>query len=198
MKKTCLSLAVLALFSFLVGCERKASEVPFEFKYDKSVEVIIEKGDTFPGNLVGHWKADKSGWEIVFAPDGTILSAVIPLGRFDVKPGQLSTATMRGGGKSILKPGQWTVRYNYETRGLDVFIVFDDIHVEMGGGVLGGSVQYILIGHLTDEEDVWVGEWHEYSNYVINAGEYKDHHLPQHQGSEYKGPLVFSKVTKKS
>jgi len=38
---------------------------------ESCVEVVIDGDGRFPGFLVGRWRADKGGWEIVFEPDGT-------------------------------------------------------------------------------------------------------------------------------
>ena len=69
---------VLSIYGLLVfmpgGCR---SSVPSK----SGVEVIIDGDGRFPEILVGGWKADKGGWEIVFEADGKISSAVVSLGR---------------------------------------------------------------------------------------------------------------------
>ena len=88
----------------LTGCQRPAL-------YDMtlgSVEVFIEGGGEFPQFLVGRWKADKQGWEIVFEPDGTISEARIAMGRTRIVPGQITTLETYGGGTGGIINGSVT------------------------------------------------------------------------------------------
>jgi len=95
MMKQLLVLSICGLSVFLLGsCRSSAGN-------KSGVEVIIDGDGQFPAFLVGRWKADKGGWEIVFEPDGTISSAVVSLGRAKMRPGQVTAAQMKMGGKGL-------------------------------------------------------------------------------------------------
>ena len=104
--------------SLLGGCSSQVQE-------ESAVEVSIDGDGDFPDFLVGRWKADRGGWEIIFEPDGSISSAVVSIGRITMKPGQITTVPMKLGGKGTFEPGRWSVQYSQDRRELIVEIVIE-------------------------------------------------------------------------
>lgn len=137
------------------------------------VEVIIEGGGQFPQFLVGKWKADDYGWQFVFEPNGTIVSAVISMGEVEIIPGRTATFPTISGGKAVFKPGLWTVQYDPQFRELMVEIVMDYIHFEMGKGLLEGKRRDLLIGKVSQDGKIWRADWFSFPDYMAYASQTK-------------------------
>ena len=173
----------------LVGCQNPAHVS----SSNSSVEVIIEGGGQFPKFLVGKWKADKDGWEIVFEPDGTISSAVINLGRVRMNPGQIARFPTRYGGKGVFEPGQWLVHYTPETRELTVKVVIEYFHQDIGDAAIGGNSTDILAGTVSKNGTLWWVEWFTVARYVAYMPEPKE--FENMKEPRFRNSLVFEKVT---
>ena len=159
------------------------------------VEVIIQGGEQFPDFLVGTWKADKGGWEIVFEPDGTISSAVISLGLVRIKPGQITTIPMKLGGKGIFKPGIWTVRYLSKQRELIVEIAIENFHTELGDEIVRGSTRDFFVGPVSQDGTLWWVERYSFPEYIVDTDTYHDYKLPFDPNDNPKESLIFEKTT---
>ena len=160
----------------------------------RDVEVIIDGNGQFPDFLVGRWKADKGGWEIVFEPDGTISSAVISLGRVRMKPGQVTTVPMKLGGKGVFKPGQWTVQYSQEQRELIVEIAIDHFRVELGDNVLQGHTRDFFIGSISRDGQSWWADRYTFPEYIADTKKYHNYTLPFDPNDNPREGLLFQKV----
>lgn len=159
-------LGLVFALSILTGCEGWS-------RNKSGVEVIIEGGGEFPQSLAGRWKANESGWEFVFEPDGRISSAVISMGRTEIIPGQSKTVQMKMGGKGIYEPGLWTVRYYPLSRELLVEIVMDYIHLEFGPSLLEGKRTDVLWGEVSEDGKIWRAEWFNFPDYIAYTPEPK-------------------------
>ena len=159
------------------------------------VEVIIEGDGEFPESLVGRWKADKSGWEFVFEPDGTISSAVISLGRVRMKPGEVTTVPMKMGGKGIFEPGEWVVHYVPAGRELMVEIKLKNFYAKLGEDVLEGKGTDIFAGPIIQEGKVWQVNWTSFPDYVAHTAEYPDFRMSEDPDYGLSKTLIFEKVT---
>ena len=184
MKQLIMLAGCVAILSALAGCQNA----------NRAVEVIIEDGGEFPQFLAGTWKADKQGWEIVFESDGRLSSAVIPLGRVRVEPGKKTVIPMKKGGKGVYEPGEWLAQYSPSSRELAVNIVIKRFRLEIGDGVLSGSLTDIIAGQVSKDGKYWDAEWFGYPEYIVDTEEFKNHQLEDHE--DFKGNLIFTKVEK--
>jgi hypothetical protein len=133
------------------------------------VNVVIEGPGNFPTALAGRWRADRDGWEFVFARDGRIVSAVVGLGRVEIEPGRTVTLPTRSGGKSVFEPGQWIVHYVPQSRQLTVNIVLDHVRIDMAGTILEGDSADLFSGAIQPDDGVWQVQWTTFSHYTIQA-----------------------------
>jgi hypothetical protein len=158
--KTFFCVAALLLSS---GCHTTMDSAP------SGVSVVIEEHGTFPSALAGRWKADRDGWEFVFAPDGQIVSAVLSLGRVEITPGQPMTLPTRGGGEGVFEPGEWTVHYVPGTRQLTLNIILDHVRIDMAGTVLEGATTDTFSGAISPDDGVWQAHWTAFNRYTIQT-----------------------------
>ncbi len=181
----------------LLGCAVLLLSGCQELGRDKkrAVEVIIEGGGEFPQFLVGRWKADKQSWEFVFEPDGTISSAVIALGRVRIRPGQVTTIPMRGGGKGIFEPGQWTVHYAPASRELMVEISLKNFYAELGKDVLEGKSTDVFIGTISEDGKSWHVDWIGFPDYMAHTAKYPSFKMTEDPNYGILKTLTFEKVT---
>jgi len=179
----------IVLFA-LTGCQKPARTVP----PISGVEVIIEGGGEFPQFLVGRWKDEKKGWEIVFEPDGSISWAIHTIARVRVKPGQVTTVPMRRGGKGVFEAGQWAVQYAPENRELTVEIVLEHYRAEMGEQALKGSSRDIFIGQVSEDGQEWRADWFAFPEYVVSTDIYDNYKLPVDYNYNPRSELVFKKI----
>ncbi|OHB64804.1 MAG: hypothetical protein A2Y77_09470 [Planctomycetes bacterium RBG_13_62_9] len=149
--------AALALFG--LGCSRSLENRP------KDVQVVIEGPGGFPLEMAGRWKADGPGWELVFAPDGRVLSAVLDFGQVEVVPGRTTTIPTKSGGKGVFTPGAWTVHYLPATRQLTVRIVMAHVRVEMAGNAIEGASTDVFVGPVEGAAGVWETQWTTFTRY---------------------------------
>ncbi len=170
--------------ALLHGCQKPASKV----------EVIIDGEGPFPDFLVGTWKADTGGWEIVFEPDGTISSAVVSIGRVRLKPGQVTTVPMQLGGKGVFKPGPWMVRYSPSQRELLVEITIDEFRTELGDDILKGSTHDILVGSVSADGRLWWAERFSKAQYIADTKKYRNRKLAFEPGDKPIEGLLFRKA----
>ncbi len=183
-----LLLCGLSVFS-CSGCHGPAESLP-------AVEVVIDGDGQFPDFLVGTWKADSGGWEIVFEPDGTISSAVVSLGRVRMKPGQVTTVPMKLGGKGVFEAGPWAVQYSPERRELVVEIAIASFRVELGDDVLKGRTLDIFTGSISADGRSWWANRFSFPEYVADTKKYRDHKLTVDPNDNPPEGLLFQKVSK--
>lgn len=186
--KRLLTLSVCCLSALLLSSCRSSTG-------DKrNVEVIIDGDGQFPEFLVGKWKADKGGWEIVFEQDGTISSAVVSLGRVKMEPGRVAIVPMRLGGEGTFEPGQWTVQYLQEQRQLIVEITIAHFRTEMGDSVLQGQTRDFFTGKVSTDGQFWSAERYSFPEYIVDTGKYHNYKLPFHPNDNPRETLIFQKV----
>ncbi len=159
MKRILILLCCVFFCLILAGCQNAR-------KQGSGVEVIIEGDGKFPEFLVGTWRANKDNWEFVFEADGTISSAVISLGRVEIRPGQITTIPTKKGGKGVFEPGQWLVHYAPAERQLTVKISLEHFRMEMGGQAIEGKDTNIFAGKV-DEDGTW---WNFVYTFQIESG----------------------------
>ena len=182
-----LLLCSLSIFSHS-GCHGSAESPP-------AVEVIIDGDGQFPDFLVGTWKADSGGWEIVFEPNGTISSAVVSLGRVRMKPGQVTTVPMKLEGKGVFEAGPWAVQYSPEQRELVVEIAIASFRVELGDSVVKGRTLNIFAGSISADGRSWWANRFSFPEYVADTKKYRDHKLTVEANDNPPEGLLFQKVS---
>lgn len=184
-------LLLCALFAFMLsGCQPSA-------KKEAAVEVTIDGNGQFPDFLVGTWKADKGGWEIVFEPDGTISSAVVSLG-VRMKPGEVSVVANKGGGEGVFEPGLWTVQYSQERRELIVEIVVarfrTELRSQLGVNVVQGQRRDFFVGTVPQDGRLWWTNRFSFPESVVDTKKYSDHKLTFDPNDNPPEEILFQKV----
>ena len=170
------------------GCHSSAESTP-------AVEVVIDGDGQFPDFLVGTWKADSGGWEIVFEPNGTISSAVVSIGRVRMKPGQVTTVPMKLGGKGVFEAGPWAVQYSPQRRELVVEIAIASFRVELGDSVVKGRTLNIFAGSVSPDGRSWWANRFSFPEYVADTKKYRNRRLTVDPDDNPPEELLFRKVS---
>ena len=186
--KQSVALLLCGVSIFLLGgCHGSVATAP-------AMEVFIDGDGQFPEFLVGTWKADKGGWQIVFDPNGTISSAVVSLGRVRMKPGQVTTVPMKLGGKGVFEAGPWAVQYWPERRELVVEIAIASFRVELGDSVVKGRTLDVFTGTVSADGRSWWAKRFSFPEYVADTKKYRDHKLTVDPDENPPEELLFQKV----
>ncbi len=180
-----LLLCGLSVFSHS-GCHGSAESLP-------AVEVVIDGDGQFPDFLVGTWKADSGGWEIVFEPNGTISSAVVSLG-VRMKPGEVTTVPMKLGRKGVFEAGPWAVQYSPERRELVVELTIASFRAELGDDVVKGRRLDIFVGSVSEDGSSWWANHFSFPEYVADTKKYRDHKLTVDPNDTAPEELLFQRV----
>jgi len=172
------------------GCQKKAAN-------SNGVEVLVDGDGQFPAFLVGTWKADQGGWEIVLGPDGKISSAVVSLGRVKMVPGKVTTIPMELGGKGVFQPGLWTVQYLQEQRELIVEIAIESFRVDLGENIVQGRTRDFFVGEVSKDGTLWWAQRFSYPEYTIDTAKFPNYKLPVDPNENPKESLLFQKLPQK-
>ena len=186
MKRFVFLLVYIFLAVALSGCQSPAGN---------GVEVTVDGIEQFPDFLVGTWKAEQGRWEFVFEPDGKISSATVSLGRAKLQPGRTTTIPMQMGGKSIYKPGLWSVQYSHQQRELVVEIAIDYLRVELGDGIIKGRTRDFFVGSVSPDGTSWWADLLSFPEYVVNTDKYHNHKLPFDPKDNPRESILFQKVS---
>ena len=185
MKRFIFLLVYICLAVVLSGCRSPAGN---------GVEVTVDGIEQFPDFLVGTWKADEGGWEFVFEPDGKISSATVSLGRAKLQPGRTTTIPMQMGGKSVYKPGLWTVQYSHQQRELIVEIAIDHFRIELGDNVIEGRTRDFFVGSVSADGKSWWADRLSFPEYVVDTEKFHNYKLPFDPNDNPRESLLFQKV----
>ena len=139
-----------------------------------------------PPDIAGTWQADDSPWQIVLSPNGTVTSAVIPLGEVEIRPNKTTKVEMDDGSYSTYKAGDCVVEYNADTRELFVSVEMKEIHVKYLHNVLDGSSTDRFVGPVSKDGKSWAADW-------INISDYGPR-FPQDANDIFAEPMIFRKV----
>lgn len=174
MKAKLIVIFVLAwVFWSTTGCQNRSSQPP-------AGRVML------PPGIAGTWKAQDSPWKIVLSPDGTVSSAIIPLGEVEIRPNQTMKVEMMDGSISTFRTGDCIVEYIPDTRELFVSVEMKKIHIRYMENVLDGNSIDRLVGPVSKDGKVWTADW-------INIFDYGPR-FPQDANDIYAGILIFEKV----
>lgn len=163
----------------ITGCQEHSSN-----KSDAAG--IIKGGSEFPQFLAGVWKAEGSVWKIVLSGDGTVSSAVIPMGQVEVKPNQIKKVLMKDGSYSTYKAGDCAVEYRPGTRELFVSVEMEDIHITFLDNVIDGNTSDFFVGPVSEDGKVWKADWVSIFDYGPR--------FPQDPNWIGAKPLIFRKI----
>ena len=178
----------LCLSAFLIsGCPNNAA-------IKNGIDVIVDGDGQFPASLVGTWKANQGGWEIIFESDGKIASAVVSLGRVKMEPGRVTTVPMELGGKGTIKPGLWSVQYLKQQRQLIVEIEIESFRVELGENIIKGRTRDFFIGEVSKDGTYWWADRFSYPEYTVDTAKFPNYKLPADPNENPKESLLFQKV----
>lgn len=139
-----------------------------------------------PAEVAGTWQARESPWKIVLNRDGTVKSAVINMGRAEIRPNETTKYEMKDGQFSTYKAGDCAVEYTPETRELYVSIEMERIHIVFLDNLIEGNSVDRFMGTVSPDGKEWVTEW-------INVFDYGPR-FPQDANDIYPEPLVFDKI----
>lgn len=115
----------------------------------------LENGKTvLPEDIVGTWKAQESPWMISLKADGTVNSALIPLGQVVVKPNEITTIQGKASEPGVFDAGNFEVDYNPTNNSLSVTIDIKTVHLDMGD-ILEGPCKYVLVGDFSEDRKNW-------------------------------------------
>jgi len=149
-----------------------------------------------PPDITGTWKAEDSPWKIVLSRDGSVTSAVIPLGDVEVRPNQTTKVKMADGSYSTYRAGDCIVEYMPDTRELFVSVEMKDIHIRYLNNVIDGNSIDVLVGQISKDGNTWQADWMSFPNYTAHTPEYPNFKLAVDPNEGVETPLIFEKVTK--
>jgi hypothetical protein len=112
-----------------------------------------------PPDAVGTWLAKDSRLRIVVSPDGTVSSAVIPLGEVELRPNQAAKVAMKDGSFSTYKAGDFAVDYSATTRELFVSLVVEEFHIKFMEARIDGNETHRFIGPVSEDGKSWTADW---------------------------------------
>ena len=141
---------------------------------------------TLPPDIAGTWKAQDSPWKIVLSPDGTVSSAVIPMGEVEIKPNQTAKVEMKDGSFSTFKAGDCVVEYTPDTRELFVSVEMEQIHIKFVDNVIDGNSVDRFVGPVSEDGKFWMADW-------ITVFDYGPR-FPQEPNDISAKPLIFEKI----
>jgi hypothetical protein len=110
-----------------------------------------------PPGIAGTWRAEEAPWRIVLSPEGKVTSAVIPLGAFEIEPGQTTEIQGRKGEPGIFEAGNFEADYDPENRELSVSIKIKHIYLDMND-ILEGTCDYFIAGSFSEDGKVWYAD----------------------------------------
>lgn len=118
-----------------------------------------------PPDIVGTWKALDNPWTIILSHDGTVSSAVIPMGEVQIRPNKTTTAIMKDDSISTFTAGDCIVEYTPKTRELFVSIEMEKIHVKFPDNVIDGNSIDRFVGTVSEDGKFWMADWLTVFNY---------------------------------
>lgn len=147
----------------------------------------FEGGQTvLPPDIAGTWKARGEPWKIVLSPDGTVSSALIPLGAVEVRPNQTTEMEMKDGSISTFKAGDCIVEYMPDTRELFVCVEVEEFHIVFLDNRIDGNTIDRFIGPVSEDGKTWMADW-------ISVFDYGPR-FPQDPNDIIAEPLTFEKI----
>jgi hypothetical protein len=177
---------VLLLFG---GCQKVSQN-------KSDIDVTVEGGGEFPKSLAGTWKCEWAGLEIGFKPDGTISSAVIPIGMPRMGPNEtIEFNNPETGGKGFFQTGPMLTYYTPSKRELTAKLYLKRYRIELeDGGVIEGNSEDIFTGKVSEDGKEWKADWFEFPEYYITAEAYKNFEIPFDPNESFQDTLIFQKA----
>ena len=139
-----------------------------------------------PPEVAGTWKAKGSPWKIVITPNGRIDSAIIPMGKVEVKPNRTTKFEMMHGEFSTYKTGRCDLEYTPQTRELFVSIEIKKMHIAFPDDAIDGNSIDRFTGPVSEDGKTWIADWVQLFDYGPR--------FPQDPNDAYNGPVMFEKL----
>jgi hypothetical protein len=130
-----------SLFLILAGCQDTG-------KTAKEIDLVFQDRNDFARALAGAWQAEDSPWEIAFAPDGTLSSAVIPLGKVRIRPNKATKVKGYRGEPGIFQAGSCPVYLEPQSRQISIQIPMERVYAQFASSSLDGTCQYFIEGEM--------------------------------------------------
>jgi hypothetical protein len=143
-----------------------------------------------PPEVAGTWQAQDSPWKIVLSADGTLSSAVIPMGRVEIRPNRTTRVEMKDGSFSTYTAGDCVVDYTPATRELFVSVKMKKIHIVFLDNLIEGNSMDRFVGPVSEDGKTWTADW-------ITVFDYGPR-FPQDPNDIYAQPLIFEKIENSS
>ncbi len=134
----------------------------------------------------GQWQATNGQWILCFAPDGSLDSAVIPLGKVRIRPEKITHVTNKDNQTSTIKAGPCDVKYSPETKNLYARIALEDVHIVHEKNVIDGNQVDQFMGIISKDGKTWIADW-------INTFNYGPR-FPQNVKNDHVKRLIFKKT----
>ena len=147
----------------------------------------VPEADAAPAEAfyTGQWQATNGQWTLCFASDGSLDSAVTPLGKIPIRPEKVTYVT-RGKLTSSIKAGPCDVKYSPETRNLYARIALEDVHILHENQVVDGNQVDQFMGIVSEDGTTWVADW-------LNSFDYGPR-FPQIVKNNHVKRLTFKKT----
>jgi hypothetical protein len=139
-----------------------------------------------PEHVAGTWQARESDWRIVLDPNGTVGSALIPLGKVWVSPNKITKVEMKDGSFSTYEGGDCVAKYDPLKGELYVLIEVANLDIRYLDQQITGNSTDRFIGLVSEDGKKWTTDW-------ITQFDYGPR-FPQDENDVYGGILIFDKV----
>lgn len=140
----------------------------------------------FPAELAGTWQAVDSPWKIVLARNGTVSSALVPLGEVEIRPNKTTKVEMADGSYSTYEAGDSIVEYIPDNRELFITVEIKKVHVIFKDNVFDGNSIDRFVGQVSEDGKVWTADWIRVCDYGPR--------FPMDANDTYAGQLIFEKA----
>jgi len=141
---------------------------------------------SLPESVAGTWQAREGDWRIVLDPNGTVASALIPLGKVWVRPNKTTKVEMKDGSWSTYEGGDCEVKYNPVKKELYVLIEVASLDIRFFDERIAGNSTDRFIGPVSEDGTKWTAD-------QITQFDYGPR-FPQDANDMYGGTVIFDKV----
>ena len=169
------------ILAIIVGCHEQTRENGTPEPPKTIVSKII-----LPAEVAGTWQARESAWRIVIDPNGTVASAILPLGEVLIKPNATNKIEMKDGNWSTYETGDFNLSYDATTRNLLVVIEVKKLNIAYEDNKLVGKSTDRFVGTVSQDGKTWRADW-------ITVFDYGPL-FPQDPNDIYADTVIFEKV----
>jgi len=156
--------------------------------------LILTGAESFPEGLAGRWLDERMSWDIVVDRQGRISEIIHSMGRVTVRPGEITKVPLIKGGEGMMRPGEWVLQYDAESREMLVSIDIDSMRFQVGAQIVEGSCRDVLYGTVSEDGRTWVANWNTYPKYFVTTEEFGHKELPMDEHLQDMGVITFKRA----